>query len=447
MSHYAEIKNGIVQRVIIAEQDFINTIPGQWVETTPGAMGGIHYDNYGIKTDKHVLRKNYAYTHFTYNQELDAFIPPKTSKLTILDEDTCCWKQCIESEYTNDFVQQFKNTPIFYVDQNDFNQINTQTWSNLEHYVGVKFTNDINELSTNTLSLSDKSTALLVTEYEHRSPFSLQTFCNITDRVLMQELDIPTIKTILPLSPNDLSVFEDKPLFIKRRTTHGKDAHKLSYSKWESKDDFLMAVSDGAFWDEQSQDNNAFIVQQLLPHPLISLNIHIAVNDNGEILVLMKMLRTHLTARTHSSYIPYDDDCDELLNKIEKICKIQKIKASCHELEFVYINGEWTLMDWNARLTGPNIQCLANFYPVLNNAFLHMTGSSQYIDYKMPYVEQHCYKVSDMPTNLIDLGYQFGILPVQDDGMIKFTSADKSKEVVKQRFAAFIDVVVRTIKH
>ena len=34
MSHFAKIKNGIVTEVIVAEQDHINTLDGQWVQTS-----------------------------------------------------------------------------------------------------------------------------------------------------------------------------------------------------------------------------------------------------------------------------------------------------------------------------------------------------------------------------------------------------------------------------
>lgn len=41
MSHFAEIVGGVVVRVIVAEQDVINGMPGLWVQTSyTGSMRG-----------------------------------------------------------------------------------------------------------------------------------------------------------------------------------------------------------------------------------------------------------------------------------------------------------------------------------------------------------------------------------------------------------------------
>ena len=38
------------------------------------------------------FRKNFAGPGFTYDQEKDAFIPPKPFNKWVLDEETCKWK-------------------------------------------------------------------------------------------------------------------------------------------------------------------------------------------------------------------------------------------------------------------------------------------------------------------------------------------------------------------
>ena len=90
MSYFAEISgsNNIVTRVIAAEQDFVNSIGGTWIQTSPNRP----------------LRKNYAGMDFTYDESRDAFIPPQpepsasivngvsNSTPYILNEDTCIWE-------------------------------------------------------------------------------------------------------------------------------------------------------------------------------------------------------------------------------------------------------------------------------------------------------------------------------------------------------------------
>ncbi len=80
MSHFAEIdNNNIVQRVIVAEQDFINSgavgDSFRWVQTS--------YNNN--------FRKNYAGKGYTYDKTRDAFIAPQPFPSWLLDEDTCRW--------------------------------------------------------------------------------------------------------------------------------------------------------------------------------------------------------------------------------------------------------------------------------------------------------------------------------------------------------------------
>jgi len=45
MSHFAQVINGIVTQVIVAEQDYINTLPNptEWIQTSYNTRGGIHY--------------------------------------------------------------------------------------------------------------------------------------------------------------------------------------------------------------------------------------------------------------------------------------------------------------------------------------------------------------------------------------------------------------------
>ena len=103
MAHYAKIENNIVTQVIVAEQDFIDTLEGQWVQTSYNTHGGIHYTTTTtLSGDKKItkkmpdngipLRKNYAGIGFTYDEQRDVFIPPQPDPTWILDENTCLWK-------------------------------------------------------------------------------------------------------------------------------------------------------------------------------------------------------------------------------------------------------------------------------------------------------------------------------------------------------------------
>ena len=96
MSHFAEIKDGIVQRVIVIEQNVLDSgnwgDPNNWVQTSYNTRGGIHYaPNSNNPDDGIALRKNYAGKGYTYDQTRDAFIPPQPYPSWLLDEETCLW--------------------------------------------------------------------------------------------------------------------------------------------------------------------------------------------------------------------------------------------------------------------------------------------------------------------------------------------------------------------
>ena len=96
MSHFAEINNdGIVQQVIVAEQDFIDSMgnPSMWIQTSYNTRGGVHYAPNSNTPDGGIaLRKNYAGKGYKYDQTRDAFIAPKNYPSWLLDNDTCQWK-------------------------------------------------------------------------------------------------------------------------------------------------------------------------------------------------------------------------------------------------------------------------------------------------------------------------------------------------------------------
>ena len=65
-----------------------------WKQTSYNTREGKHYlsDNSGLSnTQEKTFRKNYAGVGYEYNQQKDAFIPPKPFNSYILNEFTCTW--------------------------------------------------------------------------------------------------------------------------------------------------------------------------------------------------------------------------------------------------------------------------------------------------------------------------------------------------------------------
>jgi len=97
MSHFAEINNdGIVQNVIVAEQDFIDSgavgDSSNWIQTSYNTRGGIHYASNSDEPDSGIaLRKNYAGIGYTYDSTRNAFYAPQPYPSWLLDDETCQW--------------------------------------------------------------------------------------------------------------------------------------------------------------------------------------------------------------------------------------------------------------------------------------------------------------------------------------------------------------------
>jgi len=110
MAHFVKIENGLVtdgttldDTVLIdangneLEQNgatfLTNIFGGQWLQTSYNTRGGVHYtDGLPSEDQRKALRFNYAGIGFTYDEERDAFIPPKPFDSWILNETTCLWE-------------------------------------------------------------------------------------------------------------------------------------------------------------------------------------------------------------------------------------------------------------------------------------------------------------------------------------------------------------------
>ena len=101
MAHFALIdENNIVKRVIVAEQDFINSgavgDSSNWIQTSYNTRGGVHYAPNSHEPDGGIaLRKNYAGIGFVYDKDRDAFYQPQPYPSWLLNEDSCQWESPI----------------------------------------------------------------------------------------------------------------------------------------------------------------------------------------------------------------------------------------------------------------------------------------------------------------------------------------------------------------
>lgn len=103
MAHYAQLdKNNIVVNVFVGKDE--NDLPDgidSWEEYYAVEGFTIKRTSYNTYAGKHLLggepfRVNYAQIGFTYDEQRDAFIPPKPYESWILNEETCLWEAPVD---------------------------------------------------------------------------------------------------------------------------------------------------------------------------------------------------------------------------------------------------------------------------------------------------------------------------------------------------------------
>lgn len=100
MAHFAQLdENNIVQQVIVVANSELwdengNEVEKKGIEFCQRLLGG----RWKQTSYNQNFRKNYAGIGFKYDEELDAFIPPKPEGLSswILDPETCLWKAPVD---------------------------------------------------------------------------------------------------------------------------------------------------------------------------------------------------------------------------------------------------------------------------------------------------------------------------------------------------------------
>jgi hypothetical protein len=88
MAHYAFLSGNNIVTEVITGIDETETIEGLDPETWYGNFRGQVCKRTSYNGN---IRKNFAQIWFTYDENRDAFIPPKPFESWVLNEETCQW--------------------------------------------------------------------------------------------------------------------------------------------------------------------------------------------------------------------------------------------------------------------------------------------------------------------------------------------------------------------
>jgi hypothetical protein len=96
--HFAKVVDGKVTQVIVAETEFfdtfVDTSPGQWIQTSYNTRGGVHYNpetGEPSADQSKALRGNYAGVGYSYDAASDVFYAPQPFQSWILNSSTWTW--------------------------------------------------------------------------------------------------------------------------------------------------------------------------------------------------------------------------------------------------------------------------------------------------------------------------------------------------------------------
>jgi hypothetical protein len=89
MAHYAFLDSNNVVTEVITGKDEDELLEGLTPEEWYGRFRGQRCVRTSYNGN---IRKNYAGIGYTYDEQRDAFVPPKPFASWLLDEDTCQWE-------------------------------------------------------------------------------------------------------------------------------------------------------------------------------------------------------------------------------------------------------------------------------------------------------------------------------------------------------------------
>ena len=101
MAHFAKLDSNNVVIFVTVGRDEDNGKEAEltartgdvYKQTSYNTRGGVHYQADGTPSadQSKAFRKNYAGLGYTYDEERDAFIPPKPYASWVLNETSCLW--------------------------------------------------------------------------------------------------------------------------------------------------------------------------------------------------------------------------------------------------------------------------------------------------------------------------------------------------------------------
>lgn len=110
MAHFAKLdsENKVIHVSVVNNSDILDSDGNESEQVGIEYLTNLHgYSKWKQTSYNSGFRKNYAGLGYTYNEKLDAFIPPKPFESWILNEETCQWESPVPYPKNNDNQLQY----------------------------------------------------------------------------------------------------------------------------------------------------------------------------------------------------------------------------------------------------------------------------------------------------------------------------------------------------
>ena len=307
--------------------------------------------------------------------------------------------------------------------------------------------------TTAVLPFSDRSA--YTSMYEQNLGNNSKIYLILLDKFYQTNLPIPTIRTILPKSIDDITKFGTGPIFVKRRRTglvldtadlkYRKENNGISYTKWDSPAAFIEQLSMPAFskfWDMQNNPTDNFlgeyIIQDYVDMTEQTLDVGCSVNSTGQLYVYFYASKTLDAPENHQLGVCIMKDPDSILttltSQLQHVILNLGITNTWFSCEFAWYNNEWCLFDLNFRPIAAFTYSMID-YPSLDNAINFALDRP--VSNTLVYLETRSYRDKKIGLDKLPVMNLCNVYAREDDANIisRVTAAGFTKEEMLAKFS------------
>jgi len=172
--------------------------------------------------------------------------------------------------------------------------------------------------------------------------------------------------------------------------------------------------------NNSARPNDGWVAQPHLGFPQIDLDVSFSVGPDGSVRPFAVMRLTHLDAKQPgNTQMASAEDAAWALDALADACERLGIRGGIHNVQFLWYEDEWRVIDWNPRPAFVHTEGLAAMGDYMDRALAHMLGL-QIPEGEDPVFETRGYWDKPVPASLEPELRRIGLLPRRKMGQAYF---------------------------